>query len=353
MSHFDRRLALRLLVLAAVALAAAVAAGCIVGFTVAGAVLSDSSSEDAWAELGAALFGLAAGALAGAIVYTVTTVIGVRRVAPEGRRLATGAALLAAPAVLTFTTGLAGAAGSVGRLVPLGVAGALGFLVVTVVAVLAVAGALDVRRAGRAAGAAVAVAVGCVALAVVLHPAAERQELADVYRRSGAPIALVDGTTLEAPAPGWRLHMVNHPWFSGDATVTWKVGEQYVRLELVAQPTHGCPHARLGWVCERLGARTSGEVIWGERLADRTGGYEQVWVDVAGGRWQLTGANFPQAMDGAEAVRILSRPSVCGPAPSETFRPPFPLTTWRPRCIVRPPQSSLASARWWRRVPSP
>lgn len=311
MNHFDRRLALRLLALAAAAVAAAVAGGCIVGFTVAGAVLSESSS-DPWGELGAALFGLAAGALAAVIVYAVATVVGVRRVVSEGRRLATGAALLGAPAVLAFTTGMAGGAGSVGWLIPLGVAGALGFLVMTVAAVLAVAGALDVRRAGRAASTALAVSAACLALSLVLRPTAEREELADVYRRSGAPVALLDGSSLDSPAPGWRLHSVDHPWFSGDATVTWKAKGQFVRLEFVADPSDGCPHADLGWVCEGLGMRAGGEAIWGERLVVGTGGagatgYEQVWVDVAGGRWLLDGANFPQPIDQADAVRILSR----------------------------------------------
>ncbi len=71
----------------AIGLAAAIPAGSIVGWLLYGAMASDCSG-DGWCELGAAIYGLGLGVLAGCVAYLVAGVATIRRHRRVGDRLA-------------------------------------------------------------------------------------------------------------------------------------------------------------------------------------------------------------------------------------------------------------------------
>src|SRR5215213_10158978 len=136
MQHFDSHLAARLAVVVVAALGAGLALAVAVGAVAAGVLLPEPSGD--LSEFGSAFAAGVIALLAGAAAYTAVTVLGVRRVVAEGRRVATSAALLVAPPLLAVTTGLALS----GETTPLGVVGACGVLAAAVIAVLAISGAL-------------------------------------------------------------------------------------------------------------------------------------------------------------------------------------------------------------------
>lgn len=88
-------------------LAATVVGGGI-GLLVAAGASADCSTNDGWCELGAALFGLLAAVLAGAIAYIVAGVALVVRCRPTGRRAFHILAHLAAPFALVLLGALLG-----------------------------------------------------------------------------------------------------------------------------------------------------------------------------------------------------------------------------------------------------
>lgn len=263
MRPFDSRLVPRVAAVFAVALFGAVVAGIVVGAAVASVTLGGNTGD--LSEFGDAMAAGAAGVLAAATVYVAITFIGVRRELPEGQRAAATAALLVAPLLL-------GAAGT-----------ALSF-----------GGRSDVP---------------------VADPAA-------VYRRAAIPVALVDGTTLDAPAAGWRVASVEHAAdltnapaalasTPARASVNWQVRSQIVKLQMIPQPptaASACPDAIYAGACERIGVTPRGAAIWGRHLPPGSGpGYQSVWAVVDGGLWHLSVSGPVQAMDVAEAVQVLSR----------------------------------------------
>ncbi len=316
MRSFDSRLALRVAATAGAALSGGLISAIVVGGIVASATITNPNDL---AELGAAMAAAAAGLLAGVVVFVAVTVAGVRRAVPEGRRAATATGLILAPIVVAAAAGVVDA----GR--PYGLIAALALLVAAAVVVLALAGALRARRAVLLGGPAGVVAVVCVALSVVLRTAAPVPDLAGLYRRGAVPVALVDGTTLDAPAPGWRVTSVEHPLdlttvpgplalpAAVRASVSWRVRSGVVKLQFMPPPAAArlteCPKDVTVLACERLGVTPAGAVIWGTRLpADPTPpGYQGIWVTVDGGRWHLSGAGPFQELDVAEAVQVLSR----------------------------------------------
>lgn len=316
MRSVDSRPALRVAAVFAVALFGAVIGGILVGATVASLTLSEDT--DGLSRIGAGMAAAAVGLLAAAVVYVVATVIGVRRMLSVDRPAATITALIVAPVLLVAMAGLAGSR----AWSPFGAAGTVGLLVAIGAAVLAVAGALDVVRAVRVGAGAAGVAIVGVALSFMQSGPAPAAGIADVYRRAAIPVALVDGTTLDAPAPGWRVASVEHPADLGEspgplasaparASVFWHVRSHVVQLQMVPQPSAGptdCPDAEPGWICERLGVTPSGATVWGRhvRVGSRPG-YQDVWAIVEGGRWHLSVAGAVQAIDVAEAVQVLSR----------------------------------------------
>ncbi len=311
MRDFNSPLALRLGGSAAAAVVAALTIGSVVALATASITLSGSTG-DPLQNLGAGAIAGAAGALAAIVAYLVGIVIGVRRAVVEGRRAATVAAL-SLPLPLLAVASVVAFSWSFRPLVV--VAGALLLLAVAVL-VLAVSGALDGVLAVRFGGATAGAAAICVVLAILVHPADRGSALADRYRRAAVPVALIDGSTLDAPAPGWRLHSIEHPVDLGGGprtpalvlappAVIWQVRGNYVQLQFVAQrgaALTACPPS-----CERLGATPEGAAIWAmRRPAGASPGYESIWVNVDGGRWQLAGVG-PLALDVADAVTVLSR----------------------------------------------
>jgi hypothetical protein len=71
----------------AIGLAAAIPAGAILGWLLYGAMASDCHG-DGWCELGAAIYGLGLGVLAGCVIYLVAGVATIRRHRRQGERLA-------------------------------------------------------------------------------------------------------------------------------------------------------------------------------------------------------------------------------------------------------------------------
>lgn len=318
MDRFSPGIAVRLAGVAA----GAVAGGLAVGYAVGSALFSSiSDGSNDLSDLGNALAASAVALLAAAAVYVTATVVGVHRTVEQGRRLATAGSLIVAPVLLALTATLTGAVAR-GPLAPLGLVGAMGLVAVVAVAVLHVAGALDGTLAARLAVALAGGATLCLALPVVFHPSEpEPVTRLDVYRSTAIPVALIDGVTLEAPVPGWRLSRVEHPLDPADippglagaeprGSVFWQMGDRFVQLQMVAQrgpARSACTHVP-GEVCDRLGTTPGGAAIWGMRSpGDPTGaGYTTLWVDVAGGRWLLTAAG-PGVLDVAESVQLLSR----------------------------------------------
>jgi hypothetical protein len=314
MQHYDSHLGARLAVVVVAALGAGLALAVAVGAAAAGVLLPEPTGD--LSELGSAFAAALIAFLAGAAAYTAVTVLGVRRVVAEGRRVATSAALLVTPPLLAVTTGLA----LVRDATPLGVVGAFGFLAATVIAVLAISGALVVAWAFRAGAGAAAVAAVCIGLSLSSNSgASEGADLDGIYRRSAIPLALVDGTALDAPIPGWQLRPVEHPLdrrlvpaplakSSERATIYWNVRGTFVRLDMVAQPAAvlaDCPYA----ACDRLGTTPQGGLVMGGRAPGGPSSrqYESVWVDVEGGRWQLVAEGPSRTLDVREAVQVLSR----------------------------------------------
>jgi hypothetical protein len=318
MRPFDSQLAVRVAAAFGVALFGAAVGGIVVGATVASVTVPDDPGD--LSAIGGAMAAGAAGLLAALVVYVVATAIGVRRMVPEGRRAATVTALLVAPIPLAVTAGLASSL----EWSAFTVAGALGLLVAVALAVLALAGALDGVRAAQVGSAAAGVAVVGLALSFVLREpvAGAGADLGDLYRRGAIPVALVDGTTLDAPAPGWRVASVEHPvdlsktpgplaLASAPPRVNWQVRSQVVQLQFVPQPPAGsaaCREADTQGACERLGVTPRGAPIWGRRLPVGSGpGYRDVWAVADGGLWLLSVAGPAQAIDVAEAKQVLSR----------------------------------------------
>lgn len=70
----------------AIATAMALAIGFGIGFAVITSTASSCTPTDGWCELGAVLFGLAAGILAGVVTYIAAGVVTISRCRPKGRR---------------------------------------------------------------------------------------------------------------------------------------------------------------------------------------------------------------------------------------------------------------------------
>jgi hypothetical protein len=144
------------------------------------------------------------------------------------------------------------------------------------------------------------------------------------YEATGAPLALVGGTELAVPADGWEIVSIDQGWSIDDVTVTFAVPapdgtarEDRVRLVMARDPEPPRCGRQAGGddACVRLGRRDDGAEIMGDPLTDDpltddgdgdAAVYDEVWVDVAGGRWSLRGTDVPQPVDGTAAVAILA-----------------------------------------------
>ena len=319
MDRFSPRLALRL---GAVAVGAAVG-GLAVGYAAGLAVFSNiSDGSNDLSQIGNAMGAAAVAFLAAVATYVTVTVVGVRRTVEQGFRRDTAGALIVAPVVLALTAALTSAVAK-GPLAVLGVAGAVALVAAGAIAVLAVAGALDTTLAARLGVGLAGGATLCLALPVVFHTSGqEAVTRADIYRSTAIPVALIDGVSLDAPVPGWRLNRVEHPLDPGDiplalvpaeprGSVFWQVGDHFVQLQMVAQRVaapSACTYAQFGEVCDQLGTAPGGATIRGMRNpgGPAGSGYTTLWVDVAGGRWLLTVAGAG-VLDVAESVQVLSR----------------------------------------------
>ena len=211
----------RLLGIGVFATAAAVGAGFAAGaptwFMLRPAAGEDTGFESLGAALGAIFFGL----IAGGIAFVAAVVVSVRRAAPAGERLRPAIAILIAPLVLWLALAVGSAPQLPGRyavihVVPMAALGAVALLVLGTVA-----GRPRTATTTRIVVGSVAVAIAFMVVAAALYPTAERAELRRHYERSGARLALIDGSTLEAPFPGWELRYVSHPRFSNHVQVTW------------------------------------------------------------------------------------------------------------------------------------
>ena len=219
----DRSLSLRLLAVAAVAAGAAVMAGLVTGGITYGLLAADAS-DDGWAELGAAIFGLGVGVVAGSVTYAVVVALAVQRVQPKGSRIRPAAALILLPVAVMLGAGAASAAA--GPYSPeAGIAVAsIAFFGGVLVAHAGIAGAARARPAAIAAVTLVALGIVATATTAIIADRQERTTKRDAIERIGV-LPLVDGRSLDEPYPGWTLRRVHYSSYSEAIDVTWDAGE--------------------------------------------------------------------------------------------------------------------------------
>jgi hypothetical protein len=212
-------------------------------------------------------------------------VVGVRCTVPAGRRLRTAVTILVAVVGISFLLGSTTEASRRAGLDALGPAVGVLLVVAGGAAIGTAAGIVRTRWALALVGAAVVV-LFAVDLARDLRgdDVADRRREAS-YEQSGAPLALIGGTDLEAGYE-WELQAVSR---TDDDTVLvqYRRGDRDMSLWLEAAP------AELDCVdptCEELGRRADGKPIFGRpdpRIPDV---YTDVWTDVDGGRWRIDSA---------------------------------------------------------------
>lgn len=246
--------------------AVAVGAGLLAFAVVRAAWQATADDADGWADLAGAVVGVAAGVVVAVVCYVAGLAVAVRRVRAPGERLGPFAVGVLAPAVWGAVAFVVSS-----RLPRVPGPDALGASAVTALALLALAGvmvafawpwvAVDRRRALRVLGlTTVAVAAGCVTVAVAWAEAAERRAVA------GLPLVLFGGDD-EAPVAGWQRDVLSVTSVTtgrdvaDDGHQAWL---KYVTPDGVAFLTmysalRPC-ESRDGWGCRRLGAMPDGEL---------------------------------------------------------------------------------------------
>jgi hypothetical protein len=247
----DKPLALRLLNVGALAVAIAVVAGIATGGTVYGLLMADAS-DDGWAELGAAIFGLGAGVVIGAVVYAVAVVVGIHRTQPVGQRVRPAVALVLLPLTLVVAAGApSAAAGAYSPQIGVGIA-FIAFVSAVFVAHAGIAGAASGRHAAIAFVSLAALGVGSTATTAMLAERGERAATRDGIEGLGV-LPLVDGHLLDGPYPGWQVRRVHYSKYSQAIDVTWDLpgdGDAHLSVD----PTTGYQvrvHAADGIAIER------------------------------------------------------------------------------------------------------
>ena len=266
---------------------------------------SDSESGGEFEDLGRAVVAVLAAAGVGGVVFVGAAAVGVRRTVPAGRRLRTWVTIvLAAAAVLVLLGWITETARRAGLAV-LGPPVAALLVVAAVRSIGGAAGIVPARRVWPLVGAtAVALALLSVAEGVRGDEVAAQQRVAR-YERNGAPLALVNGTDLDARFAGWELHNVDGGYGSGEVRIDYEVADPlrygWISLDLVADPA-SIDCAPDG--CEEVGRRADGRPIVGRRRVGTDGhlSYSDVWVDVDGGRWRVAGSGTELELGSAVAV---------------------------------------------------
>jgi hypothetical protein len=288
----------------------AAAAAATASYAVAASAHPDPHQE--LAPLGVALLAFGVGMLTWIIALLTLTTVGVRWALPPGRRLVTTMVLVAGNATVVLTTWSAWTADTSSGLQSLWWAVAL----LTAIFVAAIAAAASATVKARP-----AVAVGAVAfvLFALLKTVAgthgsqvAEEDRTGRYVATGAPLALINGQTVQPPVSGWTIVSVDQGWALRDVTVILEPGptptSPWVNLRMSHTPDPApCERPGAARPCDRLGTRDDGAVIWGDPIVGfgAMTGYNAVFVDVPGGRWAINGTNFPQALDTDASVTIL------------------------------------------------
>lgn len=245
-------------------------------------------SGEGFEQLGEILLTLVATILAGVTTLVVSVVVGVgRTVSPERRGRAVATILVAVAAVVAAWMWASANArradlDALDWIVPLVV------LASAAAAIGAVAGLLPRRPV-------VALVAGVVTGLAVVVVLVERQaddvvdeDRAAHYERAGAPLALLDGTDLDAADLGWEFENVVGGYDDDEISVRFVDGEERIALTFDPDPDHLDCHTG---ICEELGRRRDGRQILGRRGAATTpdfSPYRDIWVDVDGGRWHVS-----------------------------------------------------------------
>lgn len=245
-------------------------------------------SGEGFEQLGEILLTLVATILAGVTTLVVSVVVGVgRTVSPERRGRAVATILVAVAAVVAAWMWASANArradlDALDWIVPLVV------LASAAAAIGAVAGLLPRRPV-------VALVAGVVTGLAVVVVLVERQaddvvdeDRAAHYERAGAPLALLDGTDLDAADLGWEFENVVGGYDDDEISVRFVDGEE--RIALTFDPDPDLLDCHTG-ICEELGRRSDGRQILGRRGAATTSDfspYRDIWVDVDGGRWHVS-----------------------------------------------------------------
>jgi len=305
----------RLLVAVVASLGAAAAVG-----TAAGAAayqLQQGPADGQWDELGDALVALAAGVAAGGLTYVIGITIVVRTCVVAGRRLGTAATIVAATAAVPILVGWASESASRGGASVLALPLALSVLALALTAVGVASGSLRPGALARIGAVAATGLVVVTSLAAVRGEQVADDRRAARYDDSGVPLALVGGRDLAVPAVGWELVSISQGWSPDDVTVTFDAPSltgsfrsAWVVLVMERAPDPARCGAEPGdaEACVNLGRRDDGAEILGLPITGygSTTGFHEIWVDVPGGRWSISGTSSPQPVDVDAAVAILT-----------------------------------------------
>jgi uncharacterized membrane protein YhaH (DUF805 family) len=286
---------------------AAVVAGGLAGALGYAASASDGGGQ--FEDLGRAIVAVLVAAVVGVVVFVGAVAVGVRRAVPAGRRLRTWVTIVLAAAAVFVLLGWITETARRAGLAVLGPPVAALLVVAAVRAIGGAAGIVPARRVWPLVGAtAVALAVLSVAEGMRGDEVAAQQRVAR-YERNGAPLALVNGTDLDARFAGWELHNVDGGYGSGEVGIDYELvdplGYGWISLDLEAdpEPIDCAPDG-----CEEVGRRTDGRPIMGRRRVGTDGrvSYSDVWVDVDGGRWSVAGSGTELELGSAvEVLRAL------------------------------------------------
>lgn len=244
----------------------AVGAGVVTFVAVGGAWWLAADDEDGWAELAAAVAGLAAGLLVAVTCYVVGLVVAVWRVCPRGGRrvpLAVG--------VLGPTAWCAVAFVVASSVPPLPGPALLATASTVLLAVVVVGGVMLAFAWCRLAapGRGVVLRVGAVVVAAAVASEAFALAWGEVAERravAALPLVLFDGDD-EAPFAGWRRDVLSGTSVQeardvgGPGHQAWLKyftpdGVTFVTMYSALRPCE----TRGGWACRRLGATPEGEL---------------------------------------------------------------------------------------------
>jgi hypothetical protein len=297
----------RLLAVVLGSVALAVVVGGLVGFV--GYAGSDSESGGEFEELGRAIIGLIAAVVVGGAVFVGSLVVGVRRTVPAGRRLQTVVTIVLAMAAAGLLLGWVTEASSRAGLHVLSPFAGLLVIGAGAAVVGGAAAVVPGRRVAVLAGATVVVLVSFAVAANLRADDVADQQRVERYESNGAPLALINGSDLDAGFVGWELLLVDNGHASGEVAATYDIVDVpevgYGRVQLVFEVAVG-PLDCGNDTCEEVGRGPDGQPVFRRRVggSDGQGGFADVWVDVEGGRWRVAGGAFDE-VDPDAAVAVL------------------------------------------------